>query len=148
MKGVSPLIGAVVIVGITLMVAIAISSWSKSFAVSQAKKTEEETKIECSYATFGVDEAILDTTNNKLTLRLRATGSVAVEINKISVIKETYYKATYINGDDFFLPRLEPGDVEYITLTGLPSNVSEVIIIPSECPINRISITSDEMIVK
>ena len=148
MKGVSPLIGAVVLIGITITLAIFVSSWSKSFTISEAKKTEEYTGVECSYMKINVYDAIYYNSTKKLVLELGASSSLAVSIEKITLTDNNYNKYTYVNGANFSLSRLEPGEREYAQLTSVPENFTKVRIIPSSCPMNAVSITSDEVTVE
>ncbi len=146
MRGVSPLIGAVIVVGITFALAIMVSSWTKSLAKEEAEKTVKGSGIECPYATVAAEEVVYFTDKNQMKIKVRASGSVAVEIEKVMVYNDTFIK-TYRNGADFNLPILEPGDVYYIYLYNLPPNVTEVRVIPSECKMNAISVSEDEMII-
>lgn len=148
MKGVSPLLGAVLIIGITLAIAIAVSSWSKSFVTSEAKKTAEYAGIECNYVDIGIYQAIYYNNTNKLVLEIGAAGSVSINIDKIVVTNESYYKVKYVNGVNISIPRLEPGEREYVQLSNVIPNFTTIRIIPSSCPMKAVSITSDEVLIQ
>ena len=147
-KSVSPLLGAVLIIGITLTIAIAILSWSKSFITSETKKATEHAGIECSYVNIGVYQAVYYKDTNKLMLELGAAGSVSINIDRIVVTNETYHKARYINGVNISIPVLEPGEREYVYLSNVIPNFTTIRIIPSQCPMKAVAISSDEVIVE
>ncbi len=148
MKGVSPLLGAVVIIGITLAMAIIVSSWSKSFVTSEAKKTAEHSGIDCSYVNIGVYQATYYNNTNRLVLEIGAASSVSLNIEKITVVNESYYKQVYLNGVNISIPRLEPGEIEYIQLSNIIPNFTKIRIIPSSCPTKTVSISSDEVAIE
>ena len=148
MKGISPLLGAVFVIGITIALAIAISSWSKSFITSEARKTAEHAGIECSYVNIGVYKAEYDENTRKLLLELGAAGTVSVKIDKIIITNKTYHKAKYINGVNISIPLLEPGEKEYVYLLNVIPNFTTIRIIPYKCPMKAVEISFHEVIVK
>lgn len=148
MKGISPLLGGVLIIGITLALAIFVSSWSKTVVTSESKKAVENTGIECSYADIGIYSAVYYNDTNKLVLEIGAARSVSIDIDKVVVTNESYYKAKYINGVNISIPRLEPGEREYVEITNVIPNFTRVTIIPSSCPMKAVSITSDDIAIQ
>ncbi len=148
MKSVSPLLGAVLIIGITLAIALAVSSWSKSFVSSEAKKTAEYAGIECEYVKIGIYQAIYYNSTNKIILEIGAASSVSINIDRIVVTNESYYKTRYVNGVNITIPRLEPGEKEYVTLTNVIPNFTKIEIIPSKCAMKAVSISSDEVAIQ
>ncbi len=144
MRGVSLLIGAIILTGITFTLAIMVSSWMKSLAKEEAEKTEKHAGLECSYATLSADEVIYYESIRQLKIKVRASGSVAVGVEKVIAYNDTSTK-TYLNGVDFNLATLEPGDAYYIFLSNVPANLTEVRIIPNICKMNALRITEDEI---
>lgn len=66
MKGISPIVAAVLLIAVTMTIAGILAYWSASF-VEKGLPTNE---TQCSLARFVVDTCSYNTTSNKITLRL------------------------------------------------------------------------------
>ena len=102
MKGISPLIAAVILVSIAVSLGIILASWSYKFAAKQAYESEKSFSVECTNYRINVDYAKYNSTLKVLTLKIRASGAYPVKIKKIVVETLSLTKQEFENGKDFF----------------------------------------------
>ncbi len=146
MKSLSPLVALIIAVSITITVAIFVSSWYLSLVQSETGKAKKNTNVDCAYATINVDEVVYSPSTNEMKIRIRASGTVPVEIEKITVVNDSHVQV-FENGKGFTLPILDPGDVNYVILKNLIPNVVEVDITPKGCELNTVYVKRDFFVI-
>ncbi len=87
-KAVSPLIGVVLLIGISFAVFMVLSSWGKSYIQETKKESEEKFShgIDCSLASIHAEQVIYNATSGNFTILLENKGSVDFEYLVISAV--------------------------------------------------------------
>ncbi len=146
--GISPLLASVLLVVIVVGLAGFIGGWMKFIAKQQTEELADTSEIGCSYATINVDEVVYSAAEKRMIVRVRASGTRSVNIDKVVVVNESYDIAVYRNGANFSLGTLSPGDIGYIVLDGVPPSVKEVRVVPRRCGMNAVSVERDYFIIQ
>lgn len=89
-RGLSPLIGAVILVSFVMIVAGIMTGFIQSFTKSNvgAVKNETDARIECSYAAIFITEAIFDDANDEVEIEVSNSGTVDLDNVSIHVFKD------------------------------------------------------------
>jgi flagellin-like protein len=100
MKGISPLIAAVLLIAFTITIAILIVSWGSSFVTQTTsgignKSTE---LIDCSGAAIEIDSVYV--ASNATTIIIRNVGIKAVSVTSVAVMNTTGGIATVSTGNN------------------------------------------------
>ncbi len=147
-KAITPFLASVLLVVIVVGMAIIIGNWMKTTAKQQAKNITENSGIECTDKTINIDEVVYSTIDQTLTIKVRATGTENINIEKVSVLLENFSLLTYVNGVNFSVGTLFPGDVRYIILENVSSIPREVRVIPKGCGMNAVTVERDYFIIQ
>jgi flagellin-like protein len=147
-KGVSPLLSLVLVLAITIAIGTLMASWMQSTAQEQAKKSAEAAAAGCSYATINIEEVIYKQSTNELIIKVKASGTQDIDIDRVTIVNSTYSIVTYENGKDISVPTIAAGDITYITLENVPSNVTEINVVPERCRMNSVNVKSDEFTIQ
>jgi flagellin-like protein len=147
-KGISPLLSVVLLVAVTIAVGAFVSSWMQNLAKQHAEESSRSVTAGCAYATLSLDEVVYTTTSNQIIIKVRASGTRNIDIDRITLINSSYDVASYINGVNFGVPTIEAGDVRYVVLNNVIENVTEIRVIPKDCEINAVTLEYDEFTVQ
>ncbi len=148
MKGVSPLLSVVLLVAATLAIGAFVSNWMQTVAKQQAEESASSVTAGCTYATISIDDVIYTPASNQIIVKVRASGTQSVDIDRVTLINESYDVATYENGVNISVPTIAAGDVTYIVLNNIMNNITEVRVIPERCGVNAVSAEYDEFTVQ
>lgn len=133
-KGISPLIGAVLLIAFTMAVAAILTAWVTTFTQDTADTVgnESERLVECSYAGISIYDAVVDTSENDLTLSVANTGTV--ELGQVTVI--VFLDNGSVVDDQDAIQSLGTGAVQEVSITsGFDSNdLDRVRITSADCP--------------
>lgn len=134
MKGLSPLIATVILIGLTMVVAGILGVWASSF-VGQRLQTFENASAKCELVSFEVFRCIKSNNSLRIILNSRST----VDLNGIRFIL-IYLDGNTIQRDD--LTQLQANSLQTYNITDVPTENLESIIIRSlECPNRELTIT-------
>jgi len=86
MKGISPLVAAVLLIAATMSIAGILAYWASSFVRSSLPSESNRTDVECAGSNFNIYTASYNTTTKNFTLMLENTGMYDVKIEKIDFI--------------------------------------------------------------
>jgi len=86
MKGISPLVAAVLLIAATMSIAGILAYWASSFVRSSLPSESNRTDVECAGSNFNIYTASYNTTTKNFTLMLENTGMYNVKIAKIDFI--------------------------------------------------------------
>jgi flagellin-like protein len=86
MKGISPVIAAVLLIAITVAVGVMISSWVTQWVTSRTRQASSACVTDTNYK---IDSAIFDTDTNNLTLRLTNLGRVELYGFSVQILNGT-----------------------------------------------------------
>ena len=94
MKSVSPLIGIVLLIGISLGIFIILFEWGTSYAESSREKSESKLSqsLECMHAYISIDYAIYNATSGNFSIVLENGGNIDFEKIIFSFIKDIEVK--------------------------------------------------------
>ena len=99
MKGISPLVAAVLLIAATMSIAGILAYWASSFVRSSLPSESNRTDVECAGSNFNIYTASYNTTTKNFTLMLENTGMYNVKIAKIDFIYSDLTVETHdING--------------------------------------------------
>ncbi|MCJ7429388.1 MAG: hypothetical protein MUP66_03270 [Candidatus Nanohaloarchaeota archaeon QJJ-5] len=132
-KGISPLIGAVLLIAFTMAVAAILTAWVTTFTQDTADTVgnESERLVECSYAGLSIYDAVLS--GEDVTISVANTGTVPVgDVTVITFLDNGSVIDSEITG-------LDTGDVQEITMSGGGIGSSD-----SNVDIDRVRITSED----
>lgn len=85
MKGISPLVAAVLLIAATMSIAGILAYWASSFVRSSLPEINK-TDVECSGSNFNVYAASYNSTTKNFTMMLENTGVYNVKISKIDFV--------------------------------------------------------------
>jgi len=85
MKGISPLVAAVLLIAATMSIAGILAYWASSFVRSSLPEVNR-TDVECSGSNFNVYAASYNSTTKNFTMMLENTGIYNVKISKVDFI--------------------------------------------------------------
>ena len=153
MKGMEPLIAAVLLIAIALMIAIMIYQWQTSYIHEYADDLKDSTqkKLVCDRADLSFVNISYDCTNNCeagtghiLEIKLKNYGDVGIGIEKIYLKNTTGSLFEYPGGS------LDVGEVKKFANTsttschGINKTLEEILVI-TDCPNLFLSIPADKI---
>ena len=121
-KGVSPLVAVIVLIGITLIVAGIVATYTQQLAQRQFS-----TVAECSQAKVIIQGATYDETLQQLKLIVYNYGRIDLNFNTLV----TFLDGSVIKAPDTTL--VGSGEIVTITLDSITSNIREATIQSEEC---------------
>ena len=141
MKGVSPLIAAVLLIALTVTIAIIVTTWSSGFTTSSQVGTENKSKeiVGCSGAILEIEAVYVSVIADG---RTNATAVVKNGglVDNLQIISAQLYTTNGTNISAINLPiqNLDRGGIVTLTfprttLTACPGNLSKVFV-QSSCP--------------
>ena len=99
MKGITPLVAAVLLIAATMSIAGILAYWASSFVRSSLPSESNRTDVECAGSNFNIYTASYNTTTKNFTLMLENTGMYNVKIQNIDFIYADLTVETHdING--------------------------------------------------
>jgi len=130
MKGISPIISAVILVGITLSVASVYSGWAPDFAESFVESSLEgtESDLRCDNANFRIDSADYFPGTDTVEVYLTNTGTISFH-NDINL----YALDSSQTSGNRELSNLQAGDSRSISFE-VSDSPEEVVVTSSDCP--------------
>lgn len=143
-KGISPLLSVVLLVAVTIAIGAFISSWMQNLTKQQAEESTKSASAGCVYATLSLDDVIYSASSNQIIIKIRASGTKDVDVDRVTLINSSYDVVSYVNGVDFNLSTIQAGDVRYLVLNGVMDNVIEVRVVPKECETNAVTMEYSE----
>lgn len=150
-KGVSPLIGGVLIVVLTLAIGGIVSTFLKGLVDQQADEISANAKTGCRYATADLDDIAWDNTTVPPTLRftVASTGTKNLKINDIRIIYTPNSSLSSVLAN-FTPTTLVAGDELSVRITKDESNANidyriERVRLVTECPSNVIEAERSEI---
>jgi len=165
MKGMSPVIAVVLIVGMTVAITLTIGTFLATTAQRSAGEVESQLKqrIECTYANFYIESGIVDCNldctrgvNHTLSVVLRNTGQVTLQIKGVYAETETGEVINFTGSYE-----LSPGEVANFTVStqqactsivkqtltseGYRTTIKRLYVVSSTCPGVSDSLDEDEV---
>ncbi len=146
MKGISPLISSVILVGITLSVALFIVPWYQNLAKEQTDIASSSSNIECAYVTLNDVSPTYTSATHKLSFQIENTGSSSVIIQRIQII---YDSGTQVEGN-YTSTTLVGGGLTSVSITqatngsNIDSAIDSVRVVTS-CPQAGFTISGDSI---
>lgn len=130
MRGISPLIGAIVLIGFTILVAGILTFWIQGLTQRAGEElaTKTEREIKCSFAGISIYDVAWDSSTNELKVSIANIGTVDFTDVNVQVHKGGDTIAQQSAGS------LNSADIKTITFTGISSKPDAVTIIPKDCP--------------
>lgn len=145
-KGMGELIGAILVIAITIIVAIFVSGWISSTSEEHGQRIKNQTqeKLSCIYADLYIDNVTFNCSNNcssgithLLNITIKNSGQVPVSIEKIYIINTTGSVFTFNLSE---IMTIATGGLESFisssTISCLPFNrtIDKVVVSSVNCP--------------
>ncbi|MDI6806799.1 MAG: type IV pilin [Candidatus Aenigmarchaeota archaeon] len=88
MKGISPLVAAVLLIGVTMTIAGILAFWVSGFMYERTKGFEEKAAMyeKCIGANFGIYSSTYDSVNKTLTILLENKAGIRLNLTEINII--------------------------------------------------------------
>ena len=130
MKGISPLIAAVLLIAITMTIAGVLAFWASTFVKTGLEQSSNQTvATECNFGNFIVNSCRYDSTATKLTLILDNIGTVNLgNITAYTIYDDGSVNATRLDGGN-----LESGSLKSFSATGIAPGFNSVRV-RTQCP--------------
>jgi flagellin-like protein len=129
MKGISPIVAAVLLIAVTMSLAGVLAYWASQF-VSQGLPEVNATNTQCKFTNFAIYNCIYNSTSDRLTVTLNNIQQI--EIKSLAVY------LTYSNGTVSPMialnESLQPGEFRSYPITDVSGDFSKVIITSLTCP--------------
>ncbi len=143
-KGISPLLSVVILVAVVIAIGAFISSWMQNLTKQQAEESERSASAGCVYATLSIDEVVYNPSIDRIIIKIRASGTKDVDVDRVTLINSSYDVAAYVNGVNFNLSTISAGDIRYLVLNNVLDDITEVRVVPKDCETNAVSMSYDE----
>lgn len=139
MKGISPLIAAILLIAFTITVATFLASWSTTFAKTQTQefsKASEEISAECKYANLQIETAVYYGSEEKVVAVLWNMGKVQLSNFQFLV----YYSDVNITSisPEEANATLSTGDFRTMTVYNVTSTPEKIQVRSLDCPTESI----------
>ncbi|MBI4894667.1 MAG: hypothetical protein HY833_02950 [Candidatus Aenigmarchaeota archaeon] len=130
MKGISPLIAAVLLIAVTMTIAGVLAFWASTFVQTGLEQSSNQTvATECNFGNFIVDACSYDPATTKLVLILDNIGTVNLgNITAYTVYGDGSVNATKLDGGS-----LESGSLKSFSTTGIAPGFNSVRV-RTQCP--------------
>lgn len=128
MKGVSPLVAAVLLIAITMSIAGVLAFWASQF-VNKSLPPVNETTIQCRFANFVVYGCTYDSNTSILVLTLNNIQSL--ELRNLTTYL-SFSNGTLSSGINLN-ESISPAEFKSYILHGIPSDFSKIIISSQVC---------------
>ncbi len=137
MKAISPLVAAVVLIGLALTAAIIVGNWVKDFSYAKANiiKEKGENKIICNSAGLAVDNVSYNCTSGKFMLEAYNSGTKKLENFKFQILLANTSSYTLSAEPN---TTLFPGDTRFYYNTSVNvsfSSINKVMFRSETCPL-------------
>lgn len=129
MKGISPLVAAVLLIAVTMSIAGVLAYWTSQFVGKSLPEVNQST-TECKFVDFVIYNCLYNSSTTKLTLTLNNIRSVVV---KDLMVYLAFSNGTISSGTQLN-ETLVPGEYRNYLLSGIASDFSKVIITSQMCP--------------
>lgn len=130
MKGISPLIAAVLLIAVTMTIAGVLAFWASTFVQTGLEQSSNQTvATECNFGNFIVDSCSYNSSTTKLTLILDNIGTV----NLGNITAYTIYDDGSINSTKFDGGNLDSGSLRSFSTTGVAPGFTSVRV-RTQCP--------------
>jgi flagellin-like protein len=128
-KGVSPLIGAVLLIGFTMLVAGIITFWISGFTKSTTEKIGGggETLVKCSFGGVSIYDVIWDSGSNELRVSIANIGTV--DFTDVNVVVDISGQTSQTSSGS-----LRSADIKTVKFSGITRKPDKVIITAKDCP--------------
>ena len=122
MKGISPLIAAVLLIAVTMTIAGVLAYWASTFVQSGLQTSSNQTvATECQFGRFLIDACNYDSANSKMTFILDNIGTVGLSnITVLVVYPDNTLNSTRVEGS------LGSGWLKSFSVNGVASGFSTV----------------------
>lgn len=150
-KAVSPLIGGVLVVVLTLAIGAVVATFLRGLVDQQTEEISANAKTGCRYATADIDSPAWDNTTIPPTLRFNvlSTGTKNLKINQVRIIYTPNSTLASVLGN-FTATTLTAGDALAVRITKDTNNANidyrvDKIRLVTECPSNVIEAERSEI---
>lgn len=129
MKGISPLVAAVLLIAVTMTIAGMLAYWASSFVRTQTEQFENQTlTTECNFAGFKIYGCSYNSTSQEMTFILENFRSVTLrDLEAYIIYKNKTIANITLNGT------LEAGTMRSFRITGVSPDYNSLII-KTHCP--------------
>lgn len=129
MKGISPLVAAVLLIAVTMSIAGVLAYWSSQF-VSKSLPEVNQSTAQCKFTNFVIYNCVYNSTATRLSLTLNNIQQVEIRdlIFYLSFSNGTLSSGTKLN------ETLAPGEFRSYSVSSLPNDFSKVIVTTQFCP--------------
>ena len=129
MKGISPLVAAVLLIAVTMSIAGVLAYWASQFVTKSLPGVNEST-TQCRFVNFIIYNCLYNSTTGNLTVTLNNIQTVEVKnlMVYLSFLNGTMSSGTKLN------ETLASGEFRSYVLSGIPSDFSKIIVTTQVCP--------------
>lgn len=129
MKGISPLVAAVLLIAVTMSIAGVLAYWASQFVTKSLPGINEST-TQCRFTNFIIYNCFYNSSTSKLIITLNNIQTVEVKdlMVYLSFTNGTMSSGTKLN------ETLAPGEFRSYTLSGISSDFSKIIVTTQVCP--------------
>ncbi len=141
MKGVSPLIAAVLLIALTVTIAVIVTTWTSGFTTSTQAGTENKSKeiVGCSGALLEIESVYISVLSNGHTNATAVVKNAGL-VDNLQIMSAQLYTTNGTNISAINLPiqNVDRGSILTLTfprttLTVCPGNLSRIVV-QSSCP--------------
>jgi flagellin-like protein len=131
MRGISPLVASVLLIGVTMTIAGALAFWASSFVTGKIETTKNTTQFfeKCAAANFGIYSYFYNSATKSLTLLLENRANVQLAITGINFI----YPNGTVDFKNISLTLSVGGALSSYTVTDVEPGYQKFRVL-SECP--------------
>jgi flagellin-like protein len=129
MKGISPLVAAVLLIAVTMSIAGVLAYWASQF-VTKSLPEVNQSATQCRFTNFIIYDCFYNSSTSKLIITLNNIQSVEVRslVAYLSFTNGTMSSGISLN------ETLAPGEFKSYILSGIPSDFSKIIVTTQVCP--------------
>ncbi|MEM5797467.1 MAG: archaellin/type IV pilin N-terminal domain-containing protein [Candidatus Aenigmatarchaeota archaeon] len=129
MKGISPIVAAVLLIAITMTIAGVLAYWSSTF-ISTTLPTENVTTAQCRVAQFEFRSCRYNSTSQTITFSLENVRSI--ELSNLTAFIE--YSNNTVSSGIPLNQSLPPATIKSYAVSGISPDFSKIIIKTTNCP--------------